>query len=224
MADCPFDACPGNGWKAIQDGNVSRVTRCECWLQKTQKCAAQVPDYFADARLANYRERQGNKHAIAAARAWGKATTGDLYLHGGVGTGKTRLACSLLNERFLDGDRSAYFCRVPFLMLLQLQGIDDPEKKGEANRMLDRCLEAAALVLDDVAGAENASDFSRRTMVTLYDQRLDRGRRTIWTSNLSLGDLTAFYGDARLPSRIAGACAEVLELGGSDFRLEGTRY
>lgn len=218
--------CDGSGWKPIlqEAGAARRVIRCGCWTNRQRLAAFGVPSYFADAHLENFRARPGNTVAIAAAREWLEKDSGDLYLFGEVGVGKTRLACSLLNDRFTAGARTATFVRVPYLMLLQLQGIDDPAKKAEANGILDRCLEAEVLCLDDVAGAENASDFSRRVMVTLYDQRLDRGLRTIWTSNLSLRALAQFYGDDRLPSRIAGACGEVIEIGGDDFRTSGNRF
>lgn len=216
--------CGGSGWHRLTDPHnpkVSRVQRCAC--RTAPRTAAGVPAGFVDARLDNYSERPGNSTAIAAAREWLEGKRSDLYLYGGVGSGKTRLACSLLNERAATGARGAYFCRVPYLMLLQLQGIDDSGKKATANGILDRCLEADPLCLDDVAGAENASDFSRRVMVTLYDQRLDRGLRTIWTSNLSLGELLTFYGDDRLPSRIAGAVGDTIEITSDDLRLGGAR-
>jgi len=223
-ADCPYGSCDGDGWTRVSEANVTRVKRCQCWLERQQQAAAGVPKYFEDARMENYRERSGNSIAIAAAREWLAGKRGDLFLFGGVGSGKTRLACSLLNERFHTGDRGAYFVRVPFLMLLQLQGIDDPAKKAEANGILDRCLAADPLCLDDIAGAENASDFSRRVMVTLYDQRLDRGLRTVWTSNVNLRGLEEYYGDDRLPSRMAGAVGETIELTCDDFRVGGDRY
>jgi DNA replication protein DnaC len=224
--ECIFGHCDGSGWMVVEEpGQPRRVKRCGCWLAQHQRAAAGVPEYFTDSRLTNFRSRPGNATAIERATAWIKADAGDLYLCGGTGVGKTRLACALLNERFAQLVRTARFVRVPYLMLLQLQGFDDSVKKAEANALLDQCIEAEVLCLDDVAGAEKASDFSRGVMVTMYDQRLDRGLRTIWTSNVNLRGLSTFFNDERLASRIAGACgAEVIEIGGDDYRLEGTRY
>ena len=73
------------------------------------------------------------------------------------------------------------------------------------------------LGLDDI-GAEKGSDFSRRVLQGLYDARLDHKKRTLFTSNLSLGDLEEFLGDERLPSRIAGN-ADVVFMGGQDMRV-----
>lgn len=223
--ECPFDACDGSGWLPVMDNGQRRVTRCRCFLARQQRAAAGVPTYFEDSRVANFLARPGNGVAIEAAHAWLKADGGDLYFTGGTGVGKTRLACALLNESFAAGHKSALFVRVPYLMLLQLQGMDDAGKKAEANRLLDTCFEARVLCLDDIAGAEKASDFSRGVMVTLYDQRLDRGYRTIWTSNVTLGGLAKFFGDERLASRIAKECGgEVIEITGEDFRVQGTRF
>jgi len=54
----------------------------------------------------------------------------------------------------------------------------------------------------------------------VFDARTDRGHRTIWTSNLNLDELVAFFGeDKRLASRIAGN-AKIVELNGPDYRLK----
>jgi DNA replication protein DnaC len=213
------ERCDGSGWKSIEVNGVSRATRCDCWVRKQRNWAEGVPFTFQAARLGNYREWPGNAPALKAAYEWLSHKRSDLFLVGGVGVGKTRLACTLLNEAFDAGEVNGLFVRVPYLMLLQLQGMDDGEKRADANALIDRCLEADPLCLDDIAGAEAASDFSRRVMVTLYDQRVDRGKRTIWTSNLRLSELATFYGDERLASRIAGQAREVTEICGDDQRL-----
>ena len=46
--------------------------------------------------------------------------------------------------------------------------------------------EANPLVLDDVGAAEKESDYSCRFLLTLLDERADKERRTIFTSNFSL--------------------------------------
>ncbi len=76
-------------------------------------------------------------------------------------------------------------------------------------------------MLDDL-GAERdaATDYTRRTLLMLYEARHDAGRRTVWTSNKTPGEVGAFMGDDRLASRIAGRC-RVVELTGRDWRLAG---
>lgn len=209
------------GWKRVTEGDgSSRLTRCDCWIDARPTAAEGVPLEFRTARLQTFKERPGNREARKAADAWLKAETGDLYLSGGTGTGKTRLACSLLNEIF-HRTRTGLFVRVPKLLLdLQLgfrADADDASRESEA-AYLERLYAVPVLVLDDV-GVEKGSDFTRRTLQTLYDERGDRGHRTIWTSNLDLEQLAGFLDDDRLSSRIAGR-ASIVALGGDDWRTK----
>jgi predicted ATPase len=124
-----------------------------------------------------------------------------LYLFGDVGRGKSRLAASVLNELADRGTRCA-FIRVSFLVLAQMRAIDDAAHKADAGRFLDVALGSEAAALDDIAGGEKGSDFVRGLVVTILDRRFDRGLRTIITSNLSLQQISEFYTDTRIPSRM----------------------
>lgn len=213
------ELCGDTGWQPIDVDGVSRVRPCDCWLRAhTRTCADGVPVPFATARFANYELRQNNAHAIKAAREFLEGARQGLYLCGPTGTGKTRLASSLLNDAYDRGARGAMFVDVKYLIFLQLQGIQDAAKKVEANALTDRCIAAELLCFDDVAGGEKGSDHSRSVLLTVYDQRINAGR-SIWTSNLDLATLAAFLGDDRLPSRIAGEAGEPIELSGADQRL-----
>jgi len=187
----------------------------------TQEPAApkNLPEAFKEARLENYRPQQGNREAVRSARAF-MAGHHDLFLLGPVGTGKTRLACSLLNELAERHKKYGLFVRVPELLdALRFAGGDG--EHGKAQALVDSCHGTPLLVLDDV-GADKGSDYGRRTLQTILDHRLDRGRRTVWTSNLTLDELSALYGDDRLTSRIAGA-SDVCYVGGTDQRLAQRR-
>ena len=134
---------------------------------------------------------------------------------GPVGTGKTRLACTVLNETWRSGARSAAFARVPILLYrLQPHGT-----AAETAEEFARLAAARLLVLDDL-GAERdaATDYTRRTLLMLYEARHDAGRRTVWTSNKTPSEVGAFMGDDRLASRIVGRC-QVVTLDGRDWRL-----
>jgi DNA replication protein DnaC len=225
QSDTTCTVCEGTHWVTVNDGGVRRSSRCACWKAKLPTPSAiDVPAPFLTARLENYTERPGNGAAIRSARDWLARGAGDLYLCGGVGTGKTRLDCSVLNEVFIAGQTSALFVHVPLLMLLLRQAIDDPEKKRHANRLIDRAIDAAVLCLDDVAGAETqkGSNFSRITLTPIYEQRLARSRRTLWNSNLDLKGLSVFYEDDRLSSRIAGQLVggAAVRLSGEDLRVQ----
>ena len=138
----------------------------------------------------------------------------DLYLCGPVGSGKTRLACTVLNEAWRSDKRSAAFVRVPML-LYRLQ----PRDSMDPYEMFDRLIETALVVLDDLgAEREAATDYTRRTLLMLYEARHDSGRRTVWTSNRTPRAIGESMGDDRLASRIAGRC-RIVALEGRDWRL-----
>ena len=208
------------GWESVEVEGVSRVRRCGCWTA-AHAAPPSVPREFRDARWSTWRKTSDNRHALDEARAFVRAVDGgrDLFLCGPVGTGKTRLACTVLNETWKSGERSAAFERVPMLLYrLQPHGT-----AADGTETFDRLTAAKLLVLDDL-GAERdaATDYTRRTLLMLYEARHDAGRRTIWTSNKTPSEVGAFMGDDRLSSRIAGRC-RVVGLEGRDWRLAGRR-
>ena len=205
------------GWEPVVVDGVSRLRRCVCWTA-AHAASPSVPREFRDARWATWRRTAANQVALEAARQFLAAGDGgrDLFLCGPVGTGKTRLACTALNESWRSGERSTAFERVPML-LHRLQ----PFAAIEGGETFDRLAAARLLVLDDLgAEREAATDYTRRTLLMLYEARHDAGRRTVWTSNKTPGEVGAFMGDDRLASRIAGRC-RVVELAGRDWRLTG---
>jgi DNA replication protein DnaC len=213
--------CEDVGFTFVHEKGARRARACVCRLEPATmpRTVFDLPGEFKDARLANYTQRFENAHAINAARQWINGERSHLYLFGDTGRGKSRLAASLLNEAAEHGIPGA-FIRVPWLILLQLRAIDDARWRADANDLMERALKTTNVVLDDMAGGEKGSDHSRGLLVTVLDRRFDRQLRTIITSNLSLQQLSEFYSDNRISSRIAGACGETIELGGIDGRLE----
>jgi DNA replication protein DnaC len=216
---CPeCQATPG--WKRVGRG----VTRCECWIDARRSYAAGVPYEFQASTFENYRQIDGSKKALEIAQAFLDGDR-DLFLAGGVGAGKTRLACTILNHAYrLHG--YGYFARVPAL-LLKLQPSRSDDAAEESDRLMHRLEHEPLLVLDDVgAERDSASDYTRRTLLTIYENRCDKRLRTIWTSNLPIAKVAGyqgvtlgeFMGDDRLASRIAGR-SQVLWLSSPDQRI-----
>ncbi len=206
------------GWESVEVEGHTRLRRCGCWTA-AHAAPPSVPREFRDARWSTWRKTADNRHALEEARAFLRAGEAgqDLLLCGPVGTGKTRLACTVLNEAWKSGERSMAFERVPMLLYrLQPHGA-----AADTTETFDRLAAARLLVLDDL-GAERdaATDYTRRTLLMLYEARHDAGRRTIWTSNKTPGEIGAFMGDDRFSSRIAGRC-RVVGLDGRDWRLAG---
>ncbi len=166
---------------------------------------------------------KGNRDAVEMAKAWA-AGSRDLYLAGGVGAGKTLLACALLNGIW-QTQHVGMFARVSKLLLEMQPSLSDDKT---SSTLWKRLTSEKVLVLDDIgAERDQASDYTRRTLLTLYETRVDNGLRTIFTSNYPLSadlvqskkTLGEFLDDDRLPSRIAGQ-TDVVWIDCSDQRVK----
>lgn len=218
-AEAECTGCQNTGWEPVIDAGIRRVRKCQhqgCdYWDRKRGCALGVPEDERDSLLDNYTPIPENADAVKQARFFLDGVHPGLYVFGGVGCGKTRLACSILNELHKRREQVRFF-RVPELLQQLMPGNDSTD------RAFYQAVDVPAVVLDDV-GANAGTDFSRRMLQSIFDARLDRGHRTIWTSNLDLDELAEFLTeDKRLPSRIAGHC-KVVELGGPDWRLKKAR-
>lgn len=180
------------------------------------------PAALKDATFANYAIDRNNTDAVTRVRSWldaGRREGRDLFMFGPTGTGKTRLAITVARHTQL----SARYARVPALLRKIRDGFNSHEG-FEIQPLVDVPL----LILDDI-GAEKPTAFSMQTLETLYTERLDAGRRTIFTSNLPIADRAGYtrslidqLDDARFLSRLVGS-ADVVELTGLDRRLGDRR-
>lgn len=218
----PFcDTCQNTGWKPVTVDGVERLAHCPgCpWREWKRGGVPGVPVDEQTSLLSTFTTTPDNLAALAEAVHFLKGVHPGLYLWGGVGTGKTKLACTILNELAKQGTFGR-FQRVTELLLKLMPGHDD-EDNDAGSRFWKTITTVPVLVLDDL-GADQGTDFSRRMLQTLYDKRLDLGHRTIFTSNLGLDDLQEFLNDQRLPSRIVGEC-KVVRMDGKDWRLKARK-
>ena len=208
------------GWEPVVVDGVSRLRRCVCW-REAHRAHSSVPAEFAGARWPNWDVVTGSRRAFDVARrfAAGGVDGLDLFVSGGVGTGKTRLACTILNELWCRSRITVEFARVP-LALYRLR----PSHGGAADDEFRRLAHVQVLVLDDLgAEREVPTDFTRRMLLMLYEARYDAGFRTLWTSVRPPSELATFLGDARMQSRLVGRATH-LSLVGPDWRaLRGAR-
>jgi DNA replication protein DnaC len=219
-ADCT--GCDGNGWEPVTDAagvrRMQRCGQCDYWERK-RGYAPGIPDDAKDAGLSSYGETyaltEQNRDAISQAKHFLAGVHPGLYLYGDVGSGKTLLACAILNDLHRKGQR-VKFIRVQELLNKLMPGSDT------VDGLFDQVVGVPTLVLDDV-GASQSTDFARRMLLSIYEGRQDRSHRTIWTSNLDLDELTEFLGeDKRLPSRIAGT-SKLVRLDGPDYRVRALK-
>lgn len=208
MASLP----PGTCEQCYGTGRIGGVDQCLA-CNPIETYAYGTPYEFHGSMFGTYRVDDSNRSAFEKARRF-LVGDRDLYVCGGVGGGKTRLACAIANEWHRSG-KGAMFIRAP-LMLHQLQpGRQDDDRAEFESRLFHTPL----LVIDDLgAERDQATDFTRRTLLMIYEARHDARRRTIFTSNKSLQELGDMQEDDRLSSRIAGRC-DVVRLTTPDQRL-----
>lgn len=199
--------CKDTTW-AWTPGGMIRCPECRRDYPLT------TPLEFQACTLRNYEPLPGNRAALRVAHEFLARPLGDLYICGSVGAGKTRLACTLLNE-FYRTKRRGMFTRVGSLLHNLMPSA--LEHVREATEVAVRT--EPMLVLDDIgADRDQPSDFTRRTLLMIYEDRCDAGLRTIWTSNKTPTELGQILDDDRLVSRIFGR-SDVVEISCPDQRI-----
>jgi len=195
--------CEDTGWERYRDnaGRLwARVCPCRASLPVQM---VNCPEEFRSIGLDAIERHNGNTEQLAQLQRWIPRGR-DLYLHGGTGRGKTMTACALVNEL----RKPARFEVVDTLLRELVQQDEEGERWNTLRNV-------PVLVLDDIGVAD--TDWGRRTLTTVYAERLARNRRTIFTSNKTVGELVKLWDDQRLGSRIVGA-ADIVQLEGPDYR------
>lgn len=148
-----------------------------------------------------------------------------LYFYGPRGTGKTRAACAVLKAYVAGNTDGDGVCRAAFVSvpewLASLRGASWGEDEERAyNRAASRSL----LVLDDL-GKGGPTQWALERLFRLIDDRYNRMRPTVYTSQYGLGELAARLGrDDRetaeaIVSRIRETSTGVL-MDGPDMRTK----
>ncbi|WP_265820949.1 ATP-binding protein [Geovibrio ferrireducens] len=137
-----------------------------------------------------------------------------LVLHGGVGSGKTMLACCVLRELALKG-KEVLFRTVPNLLAAVRSAMDETGKLPE--NVLREVITAEVIILDDL-GAEYTTEWAKECIYRIVNDRYNEMRQTIYTSNFrpdSGGEIARTLG-RRVTSRLA-AC-RCIHVGEQDRR------
>ena len=150
----------------------------------------------------------------------GKSDKG-LYISGDLGVGKTYMCIGLANSLIEKGEDVAFVKVSSFINEMRRLVVNDPEAFDAYIRQMK---EVKYLILDDI-GSESVSSFSRDDVLfNILDTRMENGRTTLFTSNLSKADLEKHYtyekGDKRESMR-ARRLLERIRILSNDYVLTG---
>ncbi len=190
---------------------------------------------FAGCRLSNFERRPGTERALQEAQEflgrWDRQPEGGrdldrtdpaivpgLFLSGDVGAGKTRLVATIANELALRHGVRAAVWPVPELLERLRRSIGSA---GEGEDRLESVRRARCLILDDI-GAERLTDWIQERLYLIIDFRYREGLPTLFTSNLTLKELTDQLSH-RIASRIIGMARLVLMQDAGDYRVVENR-
>lgn len=147
--------------------------------------------------------------------------TGFLFIHGRCGTGKTHLMCSIKKGyNKINHQCSLFFAGKIFLEIKKTFSVkDDCEERiieQYAPPVDDPYKPRDNFAIFDDIGAQKISDYVIEVWYNIINERYVNGYKTIFTSNLSLKEISESMSD-RIASRLASGV--VYEMKGPDRRL-----
>jgi len=138
--------------------------------------------------------------------------TGNIFVSGPVGVGKTHLACAVVNA-LVQQKRKAKF-RTTVGLLKQIKETFGPKSGNTEENVIWQLNSAPLLVLDDI-GVERPTDWVKEIIYHIIGSRYNSFLPILATSNYSLGELSE-----KLDDRIASRLSEgrIIKLEGKDYR------
>lgn len=202
----------------VDGGGRIVLSRCDAraeWEMRENLHNCGVPKKLLGCTFDNYEPQTPTQAAgleMARAYAEGLPQARGLMIAGPVGTGKSHLSVAIMRAAV----KRRMSCRFDNVLALLEQvkwwiGQNNPR----AGAMIDRCIRADFLVLDDI-GTAGDTDFVKREILHIVGSRYDAELPTIFTTNNTIGELKELLGQ-RTVSRLMDTCDGLL-LDGEDYR------
>jgi DNA replication protein DnaC len=237
MAEKVCGTCEGTGWVLVAKEGKSVARRCRCFYERKAQALwdeARIPRRYQNCSLDNFKVlNDSHKDALKISRKfvsnYPAQEIGLLFL-GPCGVGKTHLAVAIIRE--LIEKKSAACCFYDFRELIRdIQSSFTPDSSLSEAEILAPVFDAGVLVLDEL-GAKRPTAWVEETVFYIINQRYNRKKPTIFTSNYLDTDedenrpngfdkqkddpLVSRIG-YRLRSRLYEMC-KVVNMQGEDFR------
>jgi DNA replication protein DnaC len=183
---------------------VEEKAELEAQLERRGEILKNIPIIYRDASISDFALNEKVK-------SWINSPEGFLFVWGKCGTGKSHLACG--TATFLR--KKKITTRIEFSSDLFVRLRASFNGNGKESEIIDEMSSGVVVVFDDV-GAQKISDYTIEAWYTIIDRRYRNGYPTMFTSNLSLKEVSAYMSD-RVASRLASGI--VYELTGPDRRF-----
>ena len=142
----------------------------------------------------------------------------NLILMGGTGLGKTHLS-SAVAKRIIERGYDVYYVSA-INMFSGFEFAQFGRTSSFVQESPERCLECDLLIVDDL-GTELTNQFTVSTLYNLINTRMNLGKTTIISTNLTQSEIRQRYSD-RIASRIFGDFYPLF-FKGCDVRLQKAR-
>jgi DNA replication protein DnaC len=142
--------------------------------------------------------------------------SGNLFLNGGTGLGKTFLSSCIAGEVSKKGYSVVYDTAASIISMFEAARFSRYGDSEDADSEINRYLGTDLLILDDL-GTETVNSFTVSAIYNIINSRLISRKSTVISSNLSIDEIRKKY-SPQIASRIEGEY-ENLKFFGTDIRL-----